>query len=95
MGLMLTLKAAGRRGRRLVVVMVPSAGESGSGAAEAPLLRRRLGFGPRVVVDTFGLEEDGVFCVPPKVSHRIAAVTPASDDLQPTRTASIRARFTY
>lgn len=48
-----------------------------------------------MVVNTFGLKENGVLSVSPKVRDRIAAMAAASDDFQSAVAASIRTRFAY
>lgn len=44
-------------------------------------------------MDSFGLEEDGVLGVPPKVRHRVTAVASAGDDLQASVAPTVRTRL--
>lgn len=51
--------------------------------------------GSRMVMDAFGLEEDGVLGVPPKMCHRVATMTSAGDDLQSSTAPSVRTRLAF
>jgi len=48
-----------------------------------------------MIVNALGLEKDGVLSVSPKVSHGVAAMASAGDDLQSAVTSTIGTRFTF
>lgn len=89
-GASVSRRSAGRSRR-----VMESGSQGGGSSAQPPLLGRRFGLGSGVIVNALGLEKDGVLRVSPKVSHRVAAMASAGDDLQSAVASTIRTRFTF